>query len=135
MMIDPVGRPSTDTDDGDGLENATGFPPPRPRPARWSILMPSPFPGMNPWIEQGDLWPDFHVAFVPALRRQLARQVVPRYIVLMEEQIYIHECPSGPARSIRPDVAVTRPRGGPAAAAVGLAEIEAPTHPSLPAED
>src|SRR3954471_7702898 len=97
--------------------------------------MPSPFPGMNPWVEQDGLWPDFHVAFVPALRRQLARQVVPRYIVLMEEQIYIHELPPGPVRSIRPDLAVTRPGGGPADAAVGLAEIEAPTHPRLPAED
>src|SRR3954447_2649434 len=64
------------------------------------ILMPSPFPGMNPWVEQDGLWPDFHVAFVPALRRQLAHQVVPRYIVLMEEQIYIHELPPGPVEDI-----------------------------------
>jgi hypothetical protein len=55
---------------------------------------------MNPWVEQDGLWPDFHVAFVPALRRQLAHQVIPRYIVLMEEQIYIHELPHGPAEDI-----------------------------------
>jgi hypothetical protein len=61
---------------------------------------------MNPWVEQDGLWPDFHVALVPALRRQLARQVAPKYIVLLEEQIYIHELPpeSAPARSIRPVV-------------------------------
>jgi hypothetical protein len=90
---------------------------------------------MNPWAEQADLWPDFHVAFVPALRRQLARQVVPKYIVLMEEQIYIREVPPLLTLSIRPDVAILRPQVGPAAAALGLAEIEAPAHPHLPAED
>ena len=98
--------------------------------------MPSPFPGMNPWVEQDGLWLDFHVAFVPELRRQLARQVLPKYIVLMEEQIYIHELPSSPARSIRPDVSVIRPEGGPGHQdAVGVVELEAPAHPRLPAED
>jgi hypothetical protein len=90
---------------------------------------------MNPWIEQDMIWPDFHVALVPVIRRQVARQVLPKYIVLMEEQIYIHELPPEPARSIRPDVAVTRRSGIPAAAAMGVAELEAPVHPTLPAED
>ena len=43
--------------------------------------------------------------------------------------------PPEPARSIRPDLAVTGPRGGPAHVVVGVAEIEAPSHPRLPAED
>ena len=89
---------------------------------------------MNPWIEQDGLWPDFHVAFVPALRRQLAGQVLPKYIVLLEEQIYIHEIPPVSPRTIRPDLAVTRPGRGPAPA-VGVAEIEAPARGLLPAED
>ncbi len=96
--------------------------------------MPSPFPGMNPWVEQDGLWPDFHVAFVPALRRQLARQVAPRYIVLLEEQIYIHELPPEPARSIRPEPALPGPQGGVNGAARAVV-IEAPSHPRLPAED
>jgi hypothetical protein len=90
---------------------------------------------MNPWIEQDALWNDFHVALVPVIRRQLARQVLPKYIVLMEEYIYIHEVPAETARSIRPDVAVTRPSVRPVAALMGVAEIEAPVHPRLPAED
>ncbi len=96
--------------------------------------MPSPFPGMNPWVEQDGLWPDFHVTFVPMLRRQLTRQVAPKYIVQLEEHIYIHELPPVQGRSIRPDLAVIRPQGGPGAP-VGVAEIEAPSHPRLPAED
>ena len=27
--------------------------------------MPSPFPGMNPYLEQEDAWRDFHEAFLP----------------------------------------------------------------------
>ena len=25
--------------------------------------MPSPFPGMNPWLEQDGIWHDFHQTF------------------------------------------------------------------------
>ncbi|APW62301.1 DUF4058 family protein [Paludisphaera borealis] len=98
--------------------------------------MPSPFPGMNPWIEQEGIWVDFHAAFIPAIRRQLAQQVLPKYIVLMEEQVSIHEVPASRVRSMRPDLAITRPeRGREPRAAVGVAEIEAPYHPSLPEEE
>ena len=27
--------------------------------------MPSPFPGMNPYLEQPDVWHDFHQGFIP----------------------------------------------------------------------
>ena len=30
--------------------------------------MPSPFPGMNPWLEHPNVWHDFHSAFLPLLR-------------------------------------------------------------------
>ena len=30
--------------------------------------MPSPFPGMNPFLEQEDVWQDFHDSFIPAAR-------------------------------------------------------------------
>jgi Protein of unknown function (DUF4058) len=43
--------------------------------------MPSPFPGMNPYFEQTDHWLDFHTEFLSALRRLLAPQVGPKYIV------------------------------------------------------
>jgi hypothetical protein len=91
---------------------------------------------MNPWIEQDGLWPDFHVSLVPMLRRQLTRQVTPKYFVQLEEHVYIHELPPIHGRSIRPDLAVVRPPGGSAPGAlVGVAEIEAPFHPWLPDEE
>jgi Protein of unknown function (DUF4058) len=46
--------------------------------------MPSPFPGMNPYFEQAAYWLDFHTEFLSALRRLLAPQVGPKYIVQFE---------------------------------------------------
>src|SRR5262249_33573326 len=43
--------------------------------------MPSPFPGMNPYLEQSSVWHDFHQSFLPTIRELLTPQVVPRYFV------------------------------------------------------
>ncbi len=53
--------------------------------------MPSPFPGMNPYLEQDDVWHDFHEAFLPHLREQIASQLPAHYIVKIDEHVYIHE--------------------------------------------
>ena len=53
--------------------------------------MPSPFPGMNPYLEQEDAWRDFHEAFLPAARESLSPQVSPAYVVKLEQNLYIHE--------------------------------------------
>ena len=47
--------------------------------------MPSPFPGMNPYLEQADAWQDFHQSFIPLIRGVLKDQVTPKYIVKVEE--------------------------------------------------
>lgn len=47
--------------------------------------MPSPFPGMNPYLEQEDAWHDFHERFMPAAAEPIAAQVDPRYIVKIDE--------------------------------------------------
>ena len=43
--------------------------------------MPSPFPGMNPYLEQDDAWRDFQKRFIPALGEALSPQLSPKYIV------------------------------------------------------
>ncbi|MEI7683381.1 MAG: DUF4058 family protein [Planctomycetota bacterium] len=53
--------------------------------------MPSPFPGMNPYLENRDVWQDFHDSFLPAIRASLAPQISPYFIVKLEERLYIHE--------------------------------------------
>jgi len=74
--------------------------------------MPSPFPGMNPYLEQADAWHDFHESFMPLAREVLSAQVDPRYIVKIDEQVYIHEL-SGEERRLlgRGDVFVARTPG------------------------
>ncbi len=42
--------------------------------------MPSPFPGMDPYLE-GYLWGDVHQALAGEIRRRLAPLVAPRYAV------------------------------------------------------
>lgn len=47
--------------------------------------MPSPFPGMNPYLEQEGLWHDFHQSFMPLAREILTEQVRPAHVVRLEE--------------------------------------------------
>jgi hypothetical protein len=47
--------------------------------------MPSPFPGMDPYLE-GGLWTTFHFAFGAEIVRQLAPRLRPRYLVLPVER-------------------------------------------------
>jgi hypothetical protein len=88
--------------------------------------MPSPFPGMNPYLEQAGIWPEFHGAFIYRLRAQLAAQVAPRYFVRVSEHVYIREMPDHPARLVgQPDLSVTGSPGVPAAEA-GSGTVAAP---------
>jgi hypothetical protein len=49
--------------------------------------MPSPFPGMKPYLEQEDAWHDFHDSFTPRVRDLISVQVDPRYIVKIDEHL------------------------------------------------
>lgn len=97
--------------------------------------MPSPFPGMNPYLEQDDVWHDFHEAFLPQLRDQIAGNVAPHYIVKIDEHVYIHEPPAVDRTFLgRADVfvATRRPLEGHHAA---TAMAKAPTQITLPSVD
>jgi len=84
--------------------------------------MPSPFPGMDPYLEHPELWPDVHHGLIEALRESLAPRLRPRYRVSIEKRSYIEE-PEGLVFLGRPDVSVVRgepsgaPDHGPAAGA------------------
>src|SRR5262245_20610620 len=69
--------------------------------------MPSPFPGMNPYIERPDVWNDFHDSFIPAARELLTPQLLPRYYVRIEEHLFIHEPTANERFPLgRPDLSV-----------------------------
>ncbi len=97
--------------------------------------MPSPFPGMNPYLEQNDTWEDFHQSFLIHARDILNGQVGPNYLVKVEVRLYLHELSAEERRYFgRADAAITRPPGAPqgSAAASGLA---GPMQLTLPAVD
>ena len=67
--------------------------------------MLTPFPGMDPYLERPDLWPDVHNRLIVTLADELAPQLRPRYYVSIEERTYLAG-PKGLLFSGRPDVAV-----------------------------
>jgi hypothetical protein len=90
---------------------------------------------MNPFLEQEDVWTDFHDTFLPAVREALVAQVRPNYIVKIEEYLFIHE-PSAEQRLLmgHADVSVARPSGT-AETASGTATLSSPAMIRLPTVD
>jgi hypothetical protein len=50
--------------------------------------MPTPFPGMDPYLEHPALWHDVHLGMIASIRDTLAPLLRPRYRVLVEERTY-----------------------------------------------
>jgi hypothetical protein len=96
--------------------------------------MPSPFPGMNPYLEQEDVWHDFHERFLPHLAEVIGRQLAAYYVVKIDEHIYIHEPPAeGRTFLGRSDVFVATPQ--PTSQQSASATTEAPAQVELPSVD
>lgn len=96
--------------------------------------MPSPFPGMNPYLEHPDEWRDFHDRFVIALGDALTALVRPNYIVKVEQWLFIHEPPAEQRILIGyGDVTVARPRGVISGGAT--ATLSSPMMARIPAVD
>ena len=88
---------------------------------------------MNPYLEQDDVWHDFHQAFIPAIRQELVKQVGSRYIVKLELHVYIRELASDERRFLgRADVGInTTSQSTPARESAG-GILEAPTQCFVP---
>lgn len=93
--------------------------------------MPSPFPGMNPYLEQDEVWHDFHERFMPAVSEVLVPLVRPHYIVKLDEHLYIHELSADERRhGGRGDITVAR--GGIETGGTGGTKSSAPAYGRLP---
>ncbi len=69
--------------------------------------MPSPFPGMVPYLEDRGFWPDVHHWLISLTVTQLQPQVTARgYYAAIESRIWLEK----PEQSIYPDVMLLRPR-------------------------
>jgi hypothetical protein len=77
------------------------------------LLMQSPFPGMDPYIEASGLWADFHTELISDIKRALAKVVPQRYLVRFGERSYIVlvESQGKTSHPFFPDVSITTPRG------------------------
>ena len=51
--------------------------------------MPSPFPGMDPFLEAADIWPEVHSRLIVALADDLAPALMPDYYVAIEKRTYL----------------------------------------------
>lgn len=69
--------------------------------------MPSPFPGMDPYLE-GPLWPDVHQEFATAIRRQLTPQLRPRYVARLNIRVVKDTSAEAEIGIAYPDVGVFR---------------------------
>lgn len=74
-----------------------------------SELLPYPFPGMNPYLEAPDIWPDFHDALATAIRANLnASLPAPYYARLQKRPELGVILEAGLSHRIIPDVTVLR---------------------------
>lgn len=95
--------------------------------------MPSPFPGMNPYLEQDHLWPQFHQQLCTRCMEVLVPQVRPSYYVKLEEHVYIHEFTDEERVLVgRPDVVVAERKTGPVKPTSSAATLEAPLEVMVP---
>jgi hypothetical protein len=92
--------------------------------------MPSPFPGMNPYLEQRDVWRDFHGSFLGRLRAALNPLVLPRFVVTLEESLYIDPTDDDPELFGVADAAVRSEFDPPASGAVAV--LPAPVTARIP---
>lgn len=89
--------------------------------------MPSPFPGMDPYLEDPYLWPDFHNALAAQMRDVLNRHLPEHYFAQLEMREEMGIVGDYVRRIIVPDVGVGRGwGGGPQQNDGGVAVLDAP---------
>lgn len=102
--------------------------------------MPSPFPGMNPYLEHRFIWPGFHERLIIRVADALITQVVPRYYVGTQHHLFVAgggdpgEWGEPTDWSGNSDVSVLSGFGD-GGAAVGTVTALAPTAVSVPTTD
>jgi hypothetical protein len=64
------------------------------------------FPGLDPFLES-QAWEDFHHHLIEEVYRVLAPKLRPRYVVRVEERVYVEYLPDEHVTSFRPDIVVS----------------------------
>ena len=87
--------------------------------------MPSPFPGMDPFLEDPAGWPNLHVNLITEIQAVLNRQLRPNYYARAEDRVYISDQDDPGRRVIAPDVRVLAREEQPPGAWVPLGDTAA----------
>jgi Protein of unknown function (DUF4058) len=94
--------------------------------------MPTPFPGMDPYLERPGLWEEVHTGLIAEIQQFLAPLVRPRYRVAVERRTYLAVLSSNDLVG-KPDVLVVSPAREPGQAAPAHASVTvAPQVAELP---
>lgn len=90
--------------------------------------MSNPFPGVDPFIEDQDYWPDFHHTFITFWRSALNERLPADYFARVDERFEIVETHEHLARQRLPDVSVlhdpSAPRPSPPPTESSVATVE-----------
>lgn len=70
--------------------------------------MPSPFPGMDPYLEAPEIWPDLHDALAGEIRKALNLSLPPPYYARLEMRPEVGIVDEESRRLVVPDVSVQR---------------------------
>lgn len=92
--------------------------------------MPSPFPGLDPFLEDPAFWSDFHATFINYWRETIADALPANYEAGLGERVYLMESEPDHRKLVFPDVAVTHMEGSGLQSAAGtVATLEPVTIP------
>lgn len=91
--------------------------------------MPSPFPGMDPYLEVQPYWADLHTTMISVMKAELNRRLPEHYSAWSDIYVWLHE-PDAQSRRSKPDVFVTSPEN---AEGGRVATLPAPATSILPA--
>ena len=99
--------------------------------------MQSPFPGMDPYLEDPAYWSDFHGSFLLYLRDFINERLPDHYEARLDEKVNLTETSPDRIKLIEPDLAVSRTQ--PAAPAAfdpgGVTTLKPVTIPHLLVEE
>jgi hypothetical protein len=84
--------------------------------------MASPFPGMDPFLEDPRLWESFHNRFIGVLDELLSAHVRPHFYVEEQSSDYIVDLGAQPRPQVKPDVYLVDAGRTPSTGATAVAE-------------
>src|SRR4051794_12023938 len=87
------------------------------------LVMPCPFPGMDPYLEMQPFWSDFAPKFLAAISNDLLARLLPRYDFRLEEYVMLTEDDLNLHR-LRPALTVTATQAWQPGGSAGLAVAE-----------